>query len=88
VLSPLLFIVYANDVARCLNLTKPILFADDTTVYMSSKNYLMFGIILWGAVYHIHLSQLITMIKRCQSLWKHTIGHIQHQYLNNLTFSN
>ena len=39
VLGPLLFIVYANDLPRRLNLTKSILFADDTTVYLSSKNF-------------------------------------------------
>jgi hypothetical protein len=38
VLGPLLFIIYTNDLPGCLNLTKSILFADDTTVYLSSKN--------------------------------------------------
>ena len=38
VLGPLLFIVYINDLNRCLNLTKSILFTDDTTVYLSYKN--------------------------------------------------
>ena len=38
VLGPLLFIIYTNDLPACLNLTKSILFADDTTVYLSSKN--------------------------------------------------
>jgi len=37
-LGPLLFIVYTNDLNRCLNLTKLVLFADDTTVYLPSKN--------------------------------------------------
>ena len=37
VLGPLLFIVYTNDINRCLNLTQSILFADDTRVYLSSK---------------------------------------------------
>ena len=36
--GPLLFIIYTNDLTACLNLTKSILFADDTTVYLSSKN--------------------------------------------------
>jgi len=36
-LGLLLFIVYTNDLPRCLNLTKLILFADDTTVYLSSN---------------------------------------------------
>jgi len=40
VLEPLRFIVYTNDLPRCLNLTKSILFADDTTVYLSFKTYL------------------------------------------------
>ena len=35
VLGPLLFIIYSNDI---LNITKAILFADDTTVYHSSSN--------------------------------------------------
>ena len=38
VLGPLLFIIYTNDLPGCLNLTKSVLFADDTTVYLSSKN--------------------------------------------------
>ena len=38
VLGPLLFIIYTNDLPNCLNITKAILFADDTTVYMTSNN--------------------------------------------------
>ena len=38
VLGPLLFIIYTNDFPRCLILTTSILIADDTTVYLSSKN--------------------------------------------------
>jgi len=42
VLGPLLFIIYTNDLPNCLSLCKAILFADDTTVYLSSSdtNYL------------------------------------------------
>ena len=36
-LGPLLFILYTNDLPLCLNKSKFILFADDTTVYMSGK---------------------------------------------------
>ena len=38
VIGPLLFLIYTNNLPRCLNLTKAILFEDDTTVYLSSKN--------------------------------------------------
>ena len=38
VLGPLLFIIYTNDLPECLNLTKSILFACDTTIYLSSNN--------------------------------------------------
>ena len=38
VLGPLLFIIYTNDLPNCLNITKAILFADDTPVYMTANN--------------------------------------------------
>ncbi len=38
VLGPLLFIIYTNDLPNCLSWSKAILFADDTTIYLSSKN--------------------------------------------------
>ena len=38
VLGPLLFIIYTNDLSKVLTQAKCILFADDTTVYASSKN--------------------------------------------------
>ena len=38
VLGPLLYIIYTNDLPGGLNLTKSILFADDTTIYLSSNN--------------------------------------------------
>ena len=38
VLGPLLFIIYTNDLPNCLKHAKCILFADDTTVYLSSPN--------------------------------------------------
>jgi hypothetical protein len=38
VLGPLLFIVYTNDLPNCLNYSKTILFADDTTLYLSSPD--------------------------------------------------
>ena len=36
VLGPLLFIIYTNDLSKCLSLSKAISFADDTTTYLSS----------------------------------------------------
>ena len=38
VLGPLLFIIYVNDLPRCLKQSQAIQFADDTTIYMSGKN--------------------------------------------------
>ena len=38
VLGPLLFILYSNDVPNCLENSKCILFADDTTVYISGHS--------------------------------------------------
>ena len=38
VLGTLLFIIYTNDLPNCLNYSKAILFADDTTVYLSSAD--------------------------------------------------
>ena len=37
ILGPLLFILYTDYLPLCLNKSKSILFADDTTVYMSGK---------------------------------------------------
>ena len=37
VLGPLLFLVYVNHIANCLTHSKLISFADDTTVFFSSK---------------------------------------------------
>jgi len=37
VLESLLFIIYTNSLPECLDLTKSILFSDNTTVYLSSK---------------------------------------------------
>lgn len=38
VLGPLLFLIYVNDLPDCLNNSKGVLFADDTTLYQSSDN--------------------------------------------------
>ena len=38
VLGPLLFIIYANDLSKCFSLSKAIMFADDTTIYLSSND--------------------------------------------------
>ena len=37
ILGPLLFIIYVNDLPRCLNHSKVILCADDTLIYYSAK---------------------------------------------------
>ena len=37
ILGPLLFLIYVNDIANCLTHSKLISFADDTTVFSSSK---------------------------------------------------
>ena len=38
VLGPLLFLIYVNNIANCLNYTEVIAFADDTTIFASSKS--------------------------------------------------
>jgi hypothetical protein len=38
ILGPLLFIVYANDLPRCLSHSQAILYADDTTIFISGKD--------------------------------------------------
>ena len=38
VLGPLLFLIYMNDLPSCLKHSEVILFADDTTLCVSSKN--------------------------------------------------
>ena len=38
ILGPLLFILYINDLSFCLKQSKTILFADDTTVYISGNH--------------------------------------------------
>jgi len=38
VLGPLLFIIYSNDLPHCLENTKSILFADDTTIFSASTD--------------------------------------------------
>ena len=38
VLGPLLFIIYSNDLPHNLTKAKAILFADDTTIFYSSKS--------------------------------------------------
>ena len=39
ILGPLLFILYVNDIVNCSKLLHFILFADDTNLFFSSKNY-------------------------------------------------
>ena len=38
ILGPLLFLIYVNDFNNCLTKSKAIMFADDTTVWISHKN--------------------------------------------------
>ena len=48
-----------------------------THYYSLIYPYLTYGIILWGATCHVHLSKLIIMLKKVsESLQEHTIGHI------------
>ena len=37
ILGPLLFLIYINDLTNCLTNSKSVLFADDTTMYISNK---------------------------------------------------
>ena len=46
VLGPLLFIIYTNDLSHVVNPSKPILFADDTTIsYRHQDIYVLLGIV-------------------------------------------
>ena len=38
VLGPVLFLLYINDIPNSVNILKPFLFADDTSLYYSSSN--------------------------------------------------
>ena len=38
ILGPLLFLLYVNDLCRASNVLQPIMFADDTNLFLSSKN--------------------------------------------------
>ena len=38
ILGPLLFILYVNDLCNVSNILKPIMFADDTNLFFSTKN--------------------------------------------------
>ena len=55
-----------------------------STVYYSLVfPYLTYGILLWGATCHVHLSKLSLMQKKVsESLQDHIIGHTHHQYSN------
>ena len=39
ILGPLLFILYVNDIASCCEMLKLILFADDTNLFYSNRDY-------------------------------------------------
>ena len=38
ILGPLLFLVYVNDIAHVSNICKPVMYADDTSMFMSGKD--------------------------------------------------
>ena len=39
ILGPLLFLLYINDIALVSNVILPVLFADDTNVFLTGKNF-------------------------------------------------
>ena len=64
VLGPLLFIIYSNNLPNCLNITKAILFADDTTVYIIHVH-------VYAVKKFIH--SYLHYLRKCYNFEKHPI---------------
>ena len=55
VLGPLLFLLYVNDLVFVSNILKPIIFADDTNIFLSGKNIHDMNIVFNTELEKVHL---------------------------------